>query len=188
MNKGYIKLYRKTLENEWHDDPITMAVWFYCLLRANYEPARWRGEIIQPGQFITSLSNMAKDVGITVRQLRTALNHLKSTHQLTQQATRSASLITVENWALYQSAGEKATSQATSLASLERQASDKRATTSKNNKNNKNNKESERDIRERAPERYDPVQYHTEEESRDILRQAHDMFAPFKAQLREVAQ
>lgn len=193
MNEGYIKLYRKTLDNEWHDDPITMAVWFYCLMRANYKPAKWHGEIIQPGQFVTSLKNMSKDVGITVRQLRTAINHLKSTHQLTQQTTKSASLITIENWAVYQSAGEKATSQATSLASLDRQATDKRPTTIKEINNNKNNKESERDIRERGPsikdaERYDPVQYHTEEESGDMLRQEHEQFASLKAQLALEAQ
>lgn len=167
--RGYIKLHRKLLDNEWHDDPITMAVWVYCLLRANFEPVRWRGEIIQPGQFVTSLKNMAKDVGISVRQLRTALNHLKSTRQVTCQATQSATLVTIENWAVYQSAGERATQQATRQATNDRQTTDKRPTTNKEYIEYKNTKESERDIRERADSQ--------------LLSDQHEQFADIKAML-----
>ena len=170
---GYIKLHRSMLDNEWHDDPITTAVWIYCLLRANYETARWHGLIIQPGQFVTSLGSMAKDVGISVRQLRTALNHLKSTNQLTRQATKSASLITIVNWAMYQSAGEKATRQATKNASLERQATDKQATTNKEIK--KERKEEDFNYNACAKE----PQFAGGQE----LGQGHDLFAPIKAQL-----
>jgi len=203
--KGYIKLHRKLLENEWHDDPITMAVWVYCLLRANYETSRWHGEIIQPGQFITSYAQMAKDVGVSVRQLRTALDHLKATRQVTRSATktatRSATLITIENWAEYQSAGERATRSATrsatSEATSDRQATDKQPTTDKEYKNINNSfEESERDKREspeeipdiRLAERYDPVQYHTEEESNQMLKQAHELYAPIKARIALEAQ
>ena len=169
---GYIKLHRSMLDNEWHDDPITTAVWIYCLLRANYETGRWHGLVIQPGQFVTSLSTMAKEIGITVRQLRTAINHLKSTHQLTKRATKSATLITIENWAEYQSAGEKATKQVTRSASLERQASDKQATTNKEIK--KERKEEVININARAKE----PQFDGGE-----LGHGHDLFAPIKAQI-----
>ena len=122
MNKdgGFIKVYRSMLQWEWHDDPITVATWMYCLMRANYETQRWHGQIVEPGQFITSLKHMAKDIGISVRQLRTALNHLKSTHEVTSQATNNSTLITVVKWALYQSAGEKATRLATHEATNDR--------------------------------------------------------------------
>lgn len=111
MNKdgGYIKIYRSMLKWEWHDEPNTVATWMYCLMRANWVAEKWHGEIIKPGQFVTSLSHMAKDIGITKGQLRVALNHLKSTHNIAQCATQHATLITVEKWGDYQSAGEKAT-------------------------------------------------------------------------------
>ena len=109
MNKdgGFIKIYRSMLEWEWHDEPLTVATWMYCLMRANWEVEKWHGEIIKPGQFVTSLAHMAKDIGISKSQLRTALKHLKLTHNVTQSLAQHATLITIEKWGDYQSAGEK---------------------------------------------------------------------------------
>lgn len=194
---GYIKLYRSLLENEWHDDPITTAVWVYCLLRANFETARWHGIVIQPGQFVTSLNTMAKEIGITVSQLRTAINHLKSTRQLTKRATKSATLITIENWAVYQSAGEKVTKSLTKNVTSESHAVDKQIATNKERKERKEEKENI-NINARANftqkehmtvklkdgstvEYVRGVPQFTEAESNEILNQAHDMFAPVKA-------
>ena len=147
---GYVKLHRSMLEWEWLDDPITVQVWVYCLLKANYTPQRWHGETLMPGQFITSLGNMAKDIGISVRQLRTALNHLKSTHEVTSKATSKATLITIEKWAMYQSAGEKATRLATSQATNDRQATDKQPKTRKEREEREESKEVRESI-ERDP-------------------------------------
>jgi hypothetical protein len=165
------------LDNEWHDDPITTAVWVYCLLRANYETARWHGIIIQPGQFVTSLSTMAKDVGITVSQLRTALNHLKMTRQLTRQVASSATLITIENWATYQSAGEKVTRSLASSLTIESQTDDKRLATNKEIKKEKEIK-NEREIKERAD-----VIPSCDAFAGVALSTEHDMFAPIKARI-----
>ena len=168
MNKdgGFIKIYRSMLQWEWHDDPITMATWMYCLMRANYDTQRWHGQIVEPGQFVTSLAHMAKDIGITVRQLRTALNHLKSTHELTQTSTKKATLITIEKWAMYQSAGEKATQQATQRATNNRHTSDTQATTIK-----------EREEREEIKER------EIYKESPSLLKNNHEQFKAIKEAL-----
>ena len=133
MNKdgGFIKLYRSMLKWEWHDDPNTVATWLYCLMRANYATTKWHGEIIRAGQFLTSLDHMAKEIGITVNQLRTAIKHLKATHNITSQSTSKGTLLTVENWALYQSAGEKVTSQSTNIVTFKSQADNKPTTTDK---------------------------------------------------------
>ena len=184
MNKdgGFIKVYRSMLNWEWHDDPITVATWMYCLMRANYDTQRWHGQIIEPGQFVTSLGHMAKDIGISVRQLRTALNHLKSTHEVTSKATSKATLITIEKWAMYQSAGEKATRLATSQATNDRQATDKQPTTIKESKERKERKEDrENKEREYVPNGqgafagawcHDPIKY-TPEETKKLLADAH---------------
>ena len=37
--EGYIKLYRKFIEWEWHDDPIVVSVFLHCLVLANYKMA-----------------------------------------------------------------------------------------------------------------------------------------------------
>ena len=190
---GYIKLHRKMLDWEWMDDAVTVQVYIYCLLRANYEVQQWHGILIQPGQFVTSLSNMASDLKLTKGQLRTALNHLKTTHSTTQSSTHHGTLITIEKWSEYQSAGEKVAHATTHQTTSTQHRDNIDIATDKEIEEYKNNKESERDKRESAPslleaERYDPVQYMTEEESNGYMKQAHDMFAPIKAKIALEAQ
>ena len=165
---GYIKLHRSMLTWEWMDDPITVQVWIYCLLRANYETQRWHGEIVKPGQFVTSLSHMAKDLGISMQNLRTALNHLKSTHELTSKVTKSATLITIEKWAVYQSAGEKVTSHLTHELTNDQQTPNKELTTIEESKKEEEIKK-ERDMRESL--------------DADIFAQQHKLYADIKARL-----
>lgn len=145
MNKegGFIKVYRSMLKWEWHDDPITVATWVYCLARANYTTQKWHGEIIKPGQFVTSLAHMAKDIGITKGQLRVALNHLKSTQNIAQCATQHATLITIEKWSEYQSAGEKATQLATQQTTSRQHLDNISTATIEEDKEDKERKEKE---------------------------------------------
>lgn len=170
MNKdgGFVKIYRSMLQWEWHDDPITMATWVYCLMRANYATSKWHGEILKPGQFLTSLQHMAKNIGITVNQLRTAIKHLKSTRNITSQRTKQGTLITVENYGLYQSAGDKVTNQITSDVTFKSQTDNKPSTTDKKNKEEKEIKK-ERDMRESLDD--------------DLFAQQHKQFASIKARL-----
>ena len=173
--KGYVKLYRSMLSWEWMDDPITVQVFVYCLLRANYEMQRWHGIIIKPGQFVTSLGNMAKDLKITKSQLRTALKHLKLTHSITQSVTQQATVITIEKWGDYQSAGEKVAQSMTRCVTSQRHADDTPMTTDKEIEEIKESKE-EREIREKGPADF-------AEWNDDFLKQAHEAFAPIKAML-----
>ena len=145
MNKdgGFIKIYRSMLQWEWHDDPNTVATWLYCLMRANYATAKWHGEILRPGQFLTSYDHMSKDIGITVNQLRTAIKHLKCTHNITSQSTKRGTLITVENYDVYQSASEKVTNQITNNVTGKSQTDHKQTTTDKEEKESKEEKERE---------------------------------------------
>ena len=175
MNKegGFIKIYRSMLQWEWHDEPQTVATWYYCLLRANWEKTRWHGEIIEQGQFITSLKHMAKDIGISVSQLRTSIKHLKLTHNIASQSTSAGTLITVANYGMYQSAGEKVTSHLTSTLTSESQANDKPLTTDKEYKERKERKEEKENIREKVR---DPVIL-PYDESVVIMADAHRRWA-----------
>ena len=136
MTEGFIKLHRKLIEWEWFSDINTTHLFLYCLLRANYEDKKWRGIDIRRGSFITSLDRLSKDTGLTVRQVRTALDKLKSTGELTSKTTSQYSIISIKNYNLYQDNDKQIDNPMTS----ERQTNDKRMTTDKNIKNNKNNK------------------------------------------------
>ena len=184
VEDGYVKLYRKSLEWEWHDDPITVATWHYCLLKANWKDARWHGELIRAGQFITSLSHMAKDIGITKGQLRTALNHLKSTQSITQSSAQHATLISIEKWGEYQGAGEKAAQLSAQKTTSHQHLINISSTTIEERKEREEEKEKE--TREKAgifsadykePERY------SKSETAQILSAAHSQFAEVKERL-----
>ena len=123
---------------EWYDDIPTKVLWLHLLLRANHEDNAWRGRTIKRGQLITSVSHLAEETGLSVRQVRTALEHLKSTHELTTESTNRYTLVTLENYAKYQGDDVESDKPKTRKATSKGQTSDKQATTNKNEKNDKN--------------------------------------------------
>lgn len=102
MSDAFIKLYRKLIDWEWYDDTNTFRVFTHCLLRANWKPCKWHGVDIEAGQFITSLANLAEETHLTVMQVRTALNHLILTGEITSYQQGKFRIITVNNWCQYQ--------------------------------------------------------------------------------------
>lgn len=99
---GYIRLYRSLLDWEWFHDSATLHVFVYLLLTACFRPVRHAGVELLPGQLITSLRMIAARTGLSDSQVRTALHHLKSTHEITQQPGRQFSVITLTNFDRYQ--------------------------------------------------------------------------------------
>lgn len=87
--EGFINLHRKILDWEWYDDINVFRVFTHLLLTVNWTPAKWHGIEILPGQRITSREILATETGLSVRQIRTALEKLKKTrrnnHQNDQQ-------------------------------------------------------------------------------------------------------
>lgn len=101
-NTGWVKLYRSLLDWEWWSDRNTRDLFIYCIMSANHETTKWRGRTIERGQFITSVRKLADGSGLTERETRTALQHLISTHELTQETTHDFSIITIYNYEKYQ--------------------------------------------------------------------------------------
>lgn len=108
-NGGYIKIDRNILNWEWYDDVSTKVLFLHCILRASWKENEWHGRKIQRGQFVTSLSSLAKETGLTIRQTRTALSRLESTGELTNLSTPNFRIITVNNYALYQEVTKRTT-------------------------------------------------------------------------------
>jgi hypothetical protein len=136
MNSGWITIHRKLLDWEWFDDSNTLHVFIYCLLRSNHKLNMWRGNKIHPGQFITSQKHISEATGLSVRKVRTSLDKLKLTGELTVKTTSKFSIISITNWISHQAVD----TQKASKASLKRQTNDRQATTN-NNDNNVNNKD-----------------------------------------------
>jgi len=104
---GFIKLYRKMLKWEWYTDSVTKDLFIHLLLTANYEDTRYRGVEVKRGQRLTTISQLAKELGLSVRNVRTALEHLKMTNELTSTSTNAYTLITINNFDTYQTPSDK---------------------------------------------------------------------------------
>ncbi len=107
--KGFIKLYRSLIDWEWFDDVPTAHLFVYCLCRANYENVVWQGKRIKKGSFVTSLKKLSIATGLSIQQIRTSLNKLKMTKEVTHQSTKQNTVITVLSFADYQESNTQLT-------------------------------------------------------------------------------
>lgn len=102
LEHGYIKLHRSLLNWEWYGDLHTKAVFLHLLLTVNIADGNWRGVPVKRGQRIYSRASLAQEIGITEKNLRTALAHLKKTGEVANLSTPQYSMITVLNYDKYQ--------------------------------------------------------------------------------------
>lgn len=128
---GWVKLYRSIFKWEWWDDMYTRNLFVVCLLMANSSDRRWRGIVIGRGSFVTSMAHLSKITGLTARQTRTAVEHLKSTNELTIETTNNYSIITVCHYERYQdpAEAERQTSRQTGSQTADKPPTNERQTT-----------------------------------------------------------
>ncbi len=131
--EGWIKLHRKLLDWEWHDDPNTLSLFIHLLLKANHKGKRWRGQLVESGQVITGRRSLSKATGLSEQSVRTSLEKLKSTREVTIKSTNRFSIITIVKWGDYQAKKSESTSKSTSQTPT----SNQQVTTNKNDKNDK---------------------------------------------------
>lgn len=135
---GWVKLNRSMLDWEWYDDTNTKVVFLHLLLTANWEEKRYHGHVIKEGDTIIGLKALAKRLDMSIQQVRTALNHLKSTGEITIKSTNQFSIVTIENWAKYQVDETPINTPNNKPTTNEQQTDNKRATTPKEIKNIRN--------------------------------------------------
>ena len=97
-------------QDEEEQEDYTTRLFIHCLLKANWQEKAWKGETIRRGQFVTSLSKLAEETGLTIRQTRTALSHLEKTGELTSQTNAKRRIITVNNYEKFQGATKQSPS------------------------------------------------------------------------------
>lgn len=136
MEGGFIKLSRKMLEWEWYTDQKTMSVFLHCLLKANWKQGRFRGIEVPRGSFITSLPSLCEELNMSTQSVRTAIDHLKSTGEITVKIFPHWRMITVVKYNDYQEDNRLDNSQVTG----NQQASNRQVTAIEEYKNYKNGK------------------------------------------------
>lgn len=92
---GFIKLHRKLQQWEWYNKSEMVHLFIHLLINANSEDGEWQKQPIKRGQLITGLHSLSEKTGISIRTIRTCLDRLKSTSELTIKSTNKFSIITI---------------------------------------------------------------------------------------------
>ncbi len=102
--KIYLKIFYSLMDWEWFHDPNTLLVFIHLLLLANRKPQKYEGSVINRGEVLASFDFLAKNSGLSVRNVRTAIEHLKSTGEVTSRKIGKTTVYSVVNYDRYQSA------------------------------------------------------------------------------------
>ena len=107
MENGFIVLHRKIIKWEWYTDNNVFKLFLHLLLRANHEDKYWRGILVKRGQLITSIKHLSDETGLSIKQVRTALDKLKSTGEVVSKVQSHYTLVTIEKYSDYQDMKDK---------------------------------------------------------------------------------
>ena len=136
----FIKLDRSIEKWRWYKNGNTLRVFIHLLLNANVVSHDFENITIERGSLATSYESIGVTLNLTVRQVRTALGHLKATGTITTKVYRRFQVITIVNYDYYQSSSSPKASPLShpddSLTSPYRQ----QYNNVKNDKNEKNGK------------------------------------------------
>jgi len=101
MHRGFIKLYRKTVDWEWYKNPNVKSVFIHLLFKANHKDKKWQGIDVKRGEAITSILGMVEELGMSIQQIRTSLNKLKKTKEIIVKNNAKHLHISVCNYETY---------------------------------------------------------------------------------------
>ena len=139
---GFVKIHRKLLQWGWYQDNVVKGVFIHLLLTAAFKDSQWMGRTIKRGQVVVGMQKMADELGFTRQQVRTAINKLKSTNEITTETTNKYTVVTIVNWEEYQLIDEAPTNQLTTKSTNEQPTNNQQITNKqphrKNVKNVKN--------------------------------------------------
>lgn len=104
-NASYVRLMRKITEWEWYKDSAVKDFFLHCIIKAYWRDDRKRSGVeIRRGQFDTTQKQLSEETGLSSKQIRRAIDVLTKSGEIsTKVVWRKFTLITVNNYDLYQS-------------------------------------------------------------------------------------
>lgn len=102
LENGFVKFDRKIANWRWYHDVNTFKLFFHLIITANYEPKPFENITVQRGQRVASYRSLAAETQMSVQNVRTALNHLISTGEVTRQSISKYTVFTIVNYNMYQ--------------------------------------------------------------------------------------
>lgn len=93
---------------EWYENKNVFRLFYHCLLHTNLEDKRYCGREIKAGQFVSSITRISAETGLTESQVRTALKKLKDTGYISTKSTNKYTIYTVNEYQKYIDCGQVA--------------------------------------------------------------------------------
>lgn len=146
LTNGFVSLHRKILEWEWYSDIPTTRLFIHLLLTVNFKESQYKGIDVPRGARVCSFASLSKETGLTVMQVRTALNHLETTETITRSSHSKFTIISIKNYDNYQTDNTINNKQIT-----KKQQTNNKQVTNKQQQNNKEiRKQGNKEIKEDA--------------------------------------
>jgi len=127
---GWLKLHRTIEDWEWYTDANVMRLFLHLLVKANYKPSRFKGQEVPAGSVVAGRTALSAQLGMSEQQVRTALDKLLSTNEITINSTNKFSIISILCWGKYQDDNQQDNQQVTNKQPTDNQ----QVTTSKEGK------------------------------------------------------
>jgi hypothetical protein len=107
---GWVKLHRQLRQSAVFDNPKLLKVWIWILLKATHKERQQivgrRTVTLQPGQFVFGRYAAAGELDMSPSTVRDYMQLLAEMGNITLQPDTKYTLVTVDNWAFYQSEDE----------------------------------------------------------------------------------
>jgi len=130
---------------EWFDEDNCLRLLIYLIISVNYEDKKWRGNVIKKGQIACSLAKLSESNNMSVQTLRTTLNRLEDSGEVTLQSTSKFTIITLVKWDKMQQTQQATNKQLTN----NQQTTNKQSTKTKEVKKERN-KENKKNITKKS--------------------------------------
>ena len=92
---GYLGIMRTIKDNEYYKEPLTMRLYEHLLIDANFKDGYFRGQLIKRGQTAKSIENLSLETGLTIKQVRTALDKLIKGKYIAKKGTNKYTLLSL---------------------------------------------------------------------------------------------
>ena len=95
---GYVKIYRKSMDDEVFKNPYAWQLFSYCIMRARFKKTK-KYDI---GEFETTQEEMAIDLNVSRKSINKFLKILKVNKCVDYEIVGKKTIIRVENFSKYQ--------------------------------------------------------------------------------------
>jgi hypothetical protein len=106
MNRGYVKLWRKSIESGWLSNHKLWAFWCWCLMKASHKEydlvVGCQTVHLLPGDLIFGRKAASIELRMSEQEIRTAVDSMRKRKNLTIKSTNKFSIISIINWETYQ--------------------------------------------------------------------------------------